>query len=281
MKILVTGAKGQLGRDITSELDRLQVEYKGIDIDDFDLTDEESVRKCFLEYKPDRVIHCAAYVAVDKAEEQKELCYNVNVKGTEYVAKACNDVGAALMYISTDYVFTGIGDKPFETNGEKGPLNQYGFTKYQGELKVQEILNNYFIVRISWVFGVGGNNFIKTMLQLSETRDSLMVVDDQIGSPTFTYDAAKVLCEMIMSEKFGIYHVTNEGFCSWFEFAKEIFAQAGKKIEVNPVKTTEYKSAAIRPLNSRLSKISLDNAGFHRLPDWKDALKRYLKLTSA
>ena len=279
MKILVTGAKGQLGRDIMDDLAKLPVEYKGVDIDDFDLTDEKAVLENIAAYKPDRVIHCAAYVAVDKAEEQKELCYNVNVLGTEHVAKACREIGAVMMYISTDYVFSGKGETPYEVDGEKGPQNQYGITKYEGELMVQRYLKYFFIVRISWVFGVGGNNFIKTMLRLSETKSSLTVVNDQVGSPTFTFDVAKLLCDMIVTDKFGIYHATNEGFCSWYEFAKEIFAQTGKSVEVLPVSTPEYKTAAVRPLNSRLSKSSLDAAGFDRLPHWKDAVKRYLEQT--
>ena len=208
--------------------------------------------------KPECVIHCAAYTAVDKAEDEEEICSKVNVYGTENIAKACKKVDAKMIYISTDYVFDGQGDTPFEIDGNIKPLSVYGKTKYEGELKVKEILDKYFIVRISWVFGVNGNNFIKTMLRLGKEKESLNVVCDQIGSPTYTFDLAPLLCDMAETEKYGVYHATNEGFCSWAEFATEIMKKANLKCVINPIPTSEYPTKAVRPFNSRLSKKSLD-----------------------
>lgn len=282
-KILVTGVKGQLGYDCLRELSkRGYTNVKGIDIDDLDITCEDAVYKYIYEYHPDVVMHNAAFTSVDKAEQMPQLVYKVNALGTKYIAKACKKVGAKLVYISTDYVFNGQGDKPFEINDDKDGLSIYGKTKSQGEDFVRELLNNYFIVRISWVFGKNGNNFVKTMLKLAEMgKTELNVVCDQIGSVTYTYDLAKLLCDMIETDKYGIYHATNEGYLSWADFAKEIFALTNKNVKVNYVTTKEYKklvpNQADRPLNSRLSKKSLDDASFNRLPDWHDALKRYLK----
>ena len=277
MKILVTGFKGQLGYDVIKVLESRGIECKGVDIDDFDLTDAAAVSAYIRAYAPAAVVHCAAYTAVDKAEENKELSYAVNVTGTENIARACKAVDAALMYISTDYVFGGEGDKPFETDEPKAPKSQYGLTKSLGEDKVREYTDKFFIVRTAWVFGVNGNNFIKTMIRLGKERDELTVVNDQFGSPTYTPDLAVLLCDMIVTDKYGIYHATNEGFISWYDFACAIMKEAGLKAVVHPVTSEQYQAKAARPKNSRLSKKSLDAAGFNRLPSWEDALKRYIK----
>ena len=276
MKVLVTGVKGQLGFDVCRELTRRNIENKGIDKDDCDITDENAVLDYIKSYTPDVVVHCAAYTAVDRAEDEKEICYNVNVKGTEYIARACKEIDAKMVYISTDYVFGGVGETAYEVHDKAAPNNMYGITKYQGEEAVRKILHKYFIIRISWVFGINGSNFINTMMKLGETRSELSVVADQIGSPTFTYDTAPLICDMIASDKYGIYHATNVGCCSWADLAEYIFSVTGQKVVVHHIKSEEYPVKALRPKNSRLSKSSLDNAGFKRLPDWKDAVKRYI-----
>ena len=282
-KILVTGVKGQLGYDCVRELkERGYTNVKGIDIDDLDLTKENDVKQFIANYKPDVVMHNAAWTAVDKAEEVPEKVYEVNALAPKYIAEACKLVGAKMVYISTDYVFDGLGDKAFEVNDPKNGLSVYGKTKSNGEDFVLDTLNKYFIVRISWVFGKNGNNFVKTMLRLADSgKTELNVVCDQIGSVTYTYDLSKLLCDMIETEKYGVYHATNEGYISWAEFAEEIFKQANKHVKVNYITTDAYlkmvPQQAKRPMNSRMSKSSLDNAGFNRLPDWKDALNRYLK----
>ncbi len=276
MKVLVTGVKGQLGLDVCKELDKRHIENKGIDKDDCDITDETAVLNYIKSYAPDIVVHCAAYTAVDRAEDEKEICFNVNVKGTEYIARACKEIDAKMVYISTDYVFEGVGETAYEVDDKAAPDNTYGITKYQGEEEVRKILNKYFIIRISWVFGINGNNFINTMMKLGESRNELNIVADQIGSPTFTYDAASLICDMIATDKYGIYHATNEGYCSWADFAEYIFSVTGQKVLVHHIKSEEYPTKASRPKNSRLSKASLDKAGFKRLPDWKNAVKRYI-----
>ena len=276
MKILVTGVKGQLGYDVVKLLNEKSIQCIGVDIDDFDLTSENEVRNYILNYSPTAVIHCAAYTAVDKAEDDKEICYNVNVSGTSNVAKICSEIGAKLMYFSTDYVFDGKGEDPFEISDVPNPINYYGYTKLQGELEVTKALSNYFIVRISWAFGFNGNNFIKTMLKLGSKRDFINVVNDQTGSPTYTKDLSKLAVDMIHTDKYGIYHVTNEGFCSWYDFANEIFQGSNLNVSVRPVSTDEYITRAKRPHNSRLSKKSLIDNGFNLLPMWQDALLRYL-----
>lgn len=276
MKVLVTGVKGQLGFDVCRELDKRNIENKGIDRDDCDITDEQAVLSYIKNYAPDVVVHCAAYTAVDRAEDEKEICYNVNVKGTEYIARACKEIDAKMVYISTDYVFEGTGDKAYEVQDNTAPDNTYGITKYQGEEAVRKILSKYFIIRISWVFGINGNNFINTMMKLGESRSELNVVADQIGSPTYTYDTAPLICDMIETEKYGTYHATNEGYCSWADLAEYIFSVTGQNVLVHHIKSEEYPTKASRPKNSRLSKASLDNAGFKRLPDWQDAVKRYI-----
>ncbi len=283
IKILVTGVKGQLGYDCVRELKvRGYTNVLGIDKETLDITDKEKVLNYIKEYKPDVVMHNAAWTAVDKAEEMKDLVYEVNALGPKYIAEACKAIGAKMVYISTDYVFDGIGETPFEVDSPKNGLSTYGKTKGEGEDFVTSILDKYFIVRISWVFGINGNNFVKTMLKLADMgKTKLNVVCDQIGSVTYTYDLSKLLCDMIETDKYGIYHATNEGYISWAEFAREIFKLSRKNVIVNEVTTAEYKilvpNQTDRPLNSRMSKVSLDKAGFKRLPDWKDALKRYLK----
>ena len=281
-RILVTGVKGQLGYDCVRELkERGYTNVLGIDKDALDITDEEAVCRFIREYKPDVVMHNAAWTAVDKAEQMPEAVYAVNALGPKYIAEACKEVGAAMFYISTDYVFSGKGDKPFEVNDPKEGLSVYGRTKSQGEDFVRAILSKYYIIRISWVFGINGHNFIKTMLKLAEAHKELNIVDDQIGSPTYTYDLSKLMCDMMERECYGVYHATNEGYCSWTEFAKEIFKIAHKDVMVNPVTTEEYKklvpNQADRPLNSRMSKTSLDKAGLRRMPTWQDATRRYIE----
>lgn len=276
MKILVTGAKGQLGYDLCRILSDRQIEHRGVDLADFDITDRDAVFSYLSDYRPDAVIHCSAFTAVDRAEDEAELCTRVNADGPANIAAAAAEIGAKMMYISTDYVFPGTGDRFYTPEDEPGALSVYGKTKRMGEEAVIAASERYFIVRISWVFGINGNNFIKTMLRLSETKTDLNVVCDQIGSPTYTYDLAKLLCDMIVTEKYGIYHATNEGVCSWAEFAQEIMKQAGKSTVIHPIPTSEYPTKASRPLNSRMSKDKLEEAGFARLPHWKDALTRFL-----
>ena len=280
MKVLVTGVKGQLGFDVVKELSSRGHEAFGVDVDEMDITDKSAVDAFIGKLSPDAIIHCAAWTAVDAAEDEENLekVYAVNAKGTEYIAAAARTVDAKLIYISTDYVFGGEGERPWQPDDERAPLNVYGQTKYEGELAVEKALDKYFIVRISWVFGVNGKNFIRTMLALSEKYEGLRVVNDQIGLPTYTYDLARLLVDMAESEKYGRYHATNEGeYISWADFAKEIFSAAGKNTAVTPVTTAEYGiSKAKRPFNSRMSREKLVENGFALLPDWKDALRRYL-----
>lgn len=277
MKILVTGVHGQLGYDVCKVLSARGIEHKGVDKEDFDLTNPEATRAYVKAYAPDAVIHCSAWTAVDKAEDELDLVTAINVGGTRAIAEACKELDAKMIYISTDYVFPGTGERFYEPNDPTGPLGAYGETKLGGELAVQELLEKYFIVRISWVFGINGNNFIRTMLRLAETRTELNVVCDQIGSPTYTADLAPLLCDMIVSDKYGVYHATNEGVCSWADFAEEIFRVAGKQVTVHHIPTSEYPTRAVRPLNSRMSKDKLEQMGFGKLPTWQDALARYWK----
>ena len=277
MKVLVTGVKGQLGYDVVNELVKRGHIAIGTDIEEMDITDKNSVDSVIMENTPDAVIHCAAYTAVDAAEDNEELCRKINAEGTQNIADVCKELDIKMIYISTDYVFDGEGERPWEPEDERTPLNVYGQTKYEGELAVQNTLSKYFIVRIAWVFGVNGKNFIKTMLNLGKTRDALTVVNDQFGSPTYTYDLAKLLVDMVETEKYGIYHATNEGICTWYEFACEIFKQAGINVKVSPVSASEYPAKAKRPSNSRMSKEKLTEQGFEKLPTWQDALARYLK----
>lgn len=277
MKILVTGVKGQLGYDVVKELEKRGMEAIGVDIEEMDITDEASVNQVIREANPDAVIHCAAYTAVDAAEENVDVCRKVNADGPKNIAKVCKDLDIKMIYISTDYVFDGQGTRPWEPDDACGPVSVYGQTKYEGELAVKETLDKYFIVRIAWVFGINGKNFVKTMLGLAEKYDTLRVVNDQFGSPTYTYDLARLLVDMVQTEKYGIYHATNEGICSWYEFACAIFQEAGIKMTVNPVTSEEYGAKANRPLNSRMSKEKLTENGFEKLPTWQDALSRYIR----
>ena len=248
MKVLVTGAKGQLGRDLMNELERQGLEGIGVDVEEMDITDPEKCRSVIGQARADAVIHCAAYTAVDAAEDQAELCRRINGEGTRNVAEACRDAGVKLMYISTDYVFDGQGTRPWEPDDERAPLNVYGQTKYEGELAIEELLDRYYIIRIAWVFGAAGKNFIKTMLRLGKEKGAVSVVDDQVGSPTYTYDLARLLVDMVQTEHYGRYHATNEGECSWYEFACEIFRQAGLKVQVTPVSSEAFAARAKRCL---------------------------------
>ena len=277
MKILVTGVKGQLGHDVVNELEKRGIEAVGVDIQEMDITDAASVDKVIREVAPDAVIHCAAYTAVDAAEENEELCRKVNADGPRNIAGVCSELDIKMLQVSTDYVCEGIGERPWEPEDECRPKSVYGRTKYEGELAVKELLDKYFIVRIAWVFGINGKNFVKTMLNLAKTHDTIRVVNDQFGSPTYTYDLARLLVDMILTDKYGTYHATNEGSCSWYEFACTIFAEAGVEVNVVPVTSEEYSTKANRPKNSRMSKEKLTQMGFERLPGWQDALHRYIE----
>lgn len=277
MRVLVTGVKGQLGYDIVKECEKRGIEAIGVDVAEMDITDADKVREVITNAKVDAVMHCAAYTAVDAAEENVELCRKVNATGTENIAKVCKELDIKMVYISTDYVFNGEGEHFWQPDEERQPLNVYGQTKYEGELAVETYLEKYFTVRIAWVFGINGNNFIKTMLRLGKERGAVSVVNDQVGSPTYTYDLAKILVDMVQTEKYGRYHATNEGICSWYEFACEIFKQAGMDVAVTPVDSSVFPVKAKRPKNSRMSKDKLVEMGFSLLPTWQDALGRYLK----
>lgn len=282
MKVLVTGVNGQLGHDVVNELTKRGHNAVGVDIDEMDITDKKSVDNVIGKTNPDAVIHCAAWTAVDLAEEAENIdtVRAVNAYGTKYIAQSCRVLDCKMIYISTDYVFDGQGNEPWQADcKDYAPLNVYGQTKLEGELAVADTLDKYFIVRIAWVFGVNGKNFIKTMLNVGKTHDTVTVVNDQIGTPTYTYDLARLLVDMIETEKYGYYHATNEGgYISWFDFAKEIYAQAGYSTQVKPVSTAQYGiSKAKRPFNSRLDKSKLLQNGFTPLPTWQDALARYLK----
>ena len=291
MRVFVTGVGGQLGHDVMDELVRRGIEAVGSDIHEMldtpyayrqlDITDPDAVRATFNDVRPDAVIHCAAWTAVDAAEDEanREKVHLINAVGTENIARVCKELDSVMMYISTDYVFDGQGSEPWQPDcKDYAPLNHYGQTKLEGELAVSSILERYFLVRIAWVFGANGSNFIKTMLKLSENHKELRVVDDQIGTPTYTLDLARLLVDMILSDRYGYYHATNEGgYISWYDFAVEIFRQAGRDVKVIPVSTAEYGlSKAKRPFNSRLDKSKLVENGFTPLPDWKNALARYL-----
>lgn len=280
MRILVTGVKGQLGFDVVNELKKNNIEAVGVDIEEMDITDAAAVKKVITESKVDGVIHCAAYTAVDAAEDNEEICRKINAGGTKNIADVCKELDIKMMYISTDYVFNGQGETPWQPDcKDYKPLNVYGQTKLEGELAVSETLDKYFIVRIAWVFGVNGQNFIKTMLNVGKTHDKVTVVSDQVGTPTYTYDLARLLVDMIQTDKYGYYHATNEGgYISWYDFTCEIYKQAGYTTKVVPVTTAEYGvSKAARPFNSRLDKSKLVENGFKPLPTWQDALARYLK----
>ena len=277
IRVLVTGVNGQLGYDVVRRLSELGIEAIGVDKNDFDISDKDQTQEYILKNKPDVIIHCAAYTAVDKAEDEREKCFTINVKGTKNIAETCKMIDAKMVYISTDYVFDGQGDEPQSESKLTNPVNYYGYSKEQGEQIIRDIVEKHFIIRTSWLYGKNGSNFVKTMLKLAQTKDEISVVSDQIGAPTYTKDLAVLICDMIQTTKYGTYHGVNEGYCSWYEFALAIFEKAGVNINVNPITTSEYPSKAKRPLNSRLSKENLDRNRFMRLPKWKDALDRYLK----
>ena len=298
MKVLVTGVAGQLGHDVMNELAKrghegvgsdLAAEYSGIadgsavtkmPYVSMDITDAAAVETVLQEIKPDAVVHCAAWTAVDLAEDDDKVdkVRSINAGGTKNIAEVCKKLDCKMVYLSTDYVFDGQGTKPWDPDCKTyQPLNVYGQTKLEGELAVSETLDKYFIVRIAWVFGINGSNFVKTMLRLGREKEEISVVSDQIGSPTYTADLAPLLCDMAMTERFGTYHATNEGLCSWYEFAKEIFRQAGMDVPVTPVSSDAFPAKATRPSNSRLNKDKLSENGFERLPAWQDALGRFLK----
>lgn len=280
MKVLITGVKGQLGHDVVTELERRGHEAVGVDIEEMDITDKASVDKVVTSVIPDAVVHCAAWTAVDAAEDAAEKVEAVNATGTRYIAEACKKIDCKMVYISTDYVFNGEGTEPWKPDcKDYAPLNVYGKSKLDGEIAVSSVLNKYFIIRIAWVFGLNGKNFVKTMIRVGRTHDEVRVVCDQIGTPTYTPDVAKLIVDMLGTDRYGYYHATNEGgFVSWFDFTKEIYRQAGLKTKVIPVTTAEYGlSKAKRPYNSRLDKSKLTENGFDLLPPWQDALVRFLK----
>ena len=276
MNVMVTGANGQLGRDLVKHLTRLGIPCIPADVQLFDLTDADATKAAVRSFMPDTIIHCAAYTAVDKAETEPARCCEINAVGTLNLTRAALSVDARLCYISTDYVFPGEGTTPYEINDRKGPRNLYGMSKLQGEEAVKALMTRYFIVRTSWVFGMNGPNFVRTMLRLGRERPRVRVVNDQIGSPTYTADLAAFLCALTSTDKFGVYHATNEGYCSWAEFAGRIFAEAGLNCAVEAIPSSAYPTLARRPLNSRLSKESITRAGLRRLPGWEDALSRFL-----
>ncbi len=289
MRILVTGANGQLGYDIVRLLTSRGIACRGCDIDELDITDGAAVLSFAADYSPTHIIHCAAYTAVDKAEAEREPCFKANVLGTQNLALAARENGARMIYFSTDYVYGSNGEEPMDTDTPTAPLNVYGSTKLKGEQaaaqiletgneKTPELWRSLAVLRTSWVFGLHGGNFVKTMLRLGREREELTVVADQVGSPTYTRDLAELVLQILLKPQFpaGVYHAANEGFCSWYEFAVEIMRQWGMNCRVKPIATEDYKTAARRPLNSRLDKSSLTRAGLRRLPCWNDALSRYL-----
>ncbi len=282
MRILVTGAKGQLGTDLMAELSKRNISAVGVDIDEMDITDEIQVdevigREC-NNSGLDAIIHCAAHTAVDKAEDEPGLVRLINATGTENIAKACDKHGLVMMYISTDYVFDGEGTRPWEPDDTRHPLNVYGQMKYEGELAVEKYVKNYFIVRISWVFGLRGNNFVKTMIKLGKERGAVSVINDQVGSPTYTPDLARLLVDMIQTDRYGRYHATNEGLCSWYDYALEIYKQTGLDVKVTAVSSEAFAAKAKRPHNSRMDKSKLTENGFKLMPTWQDALSRYIEV---
>lgn len=276
MKIMVTGATGMLGQDVVRALRARGHVCLGTGSADFDLLDAEAVRRAVGDFMPEAIVHCAAYTAVDQAESEPEKCMAVNAMGTLNLARAALSVDAKLLYVSTDYVFDGSGDAPHETDERPGPLNVYGLSKLQGEEAVRGLMARYFILRTSWVFGAGGRSFVSTMLRLGKEKPLVRVVDDQRGAPTYTADLARLIADMIVTDRYGTYHAASEGCCSFAEFARAIMQRSGSPCRVEAIPTAEYPCAAKRPLNSRLSMRSLDEAGFTRLPPWEDALRRFM-----
>lgn len=277
IKVLVTGVNGQLGHDVVSRLTNLGIEVVGVDKDDFDICNKKQTENYISKVRPDVIVHCAAYTSVDKAEDDKEKCYLVNVEGTRNIAEICSRINAKMVYISTDYVFNGMGTEAHLESSNTYPINYYGYTKAEGERIVQSLIEKHFIVRTSWLYGEYGNNFVKTMLKLAQSDNKISVVNDQIGAPTFTKDLAVLICDLLQTTKYGVYHGVNEGYCSWYEFALAIFNRAGIKKSVKPISSQEYPTRAKRPFNSRLAKDNLVNNGFQKLPRWEDALNRYFE----
>lgn len=277
MKVFVTGGSGQLGHDVCRELARRGIPYRGTSSSELDITDAEAVRRAVSEYQADAVIHCAAYTNVEQAEKCPKQCWVVNAYGTQHVVDACREVNAKLLYISTDYVFSGEGNCFYEPDDSTCPINVYGRSKLAGEFAVRELPDRWFIVRTSWAFGAKGSNFVKSILHLSRNSEELQVVCDQMGSPTYTVDLAHLLCTMVETDRYGIYHAVNEGICSRAEFAQEIIRQAGYPTKVIETTSVKYDGKVRRPLNSRMSTASLEAAGFSRLPPWQSALTRYMK----
>ncbi len=279
MKLLVTGSKGQLGSDVVSCSKKAGISCLGTARQDFDIADREATMDFITGYKPDVVIHCASYNAVERAESAEALCHTVNVQGTANIAEACLSCNSKMMFISTDYVFDGTKEGAYETDDAVHPLSVYGRSKANGELEVQKRLQRFFIIRTSWLFGKNGSNFVKTMRSLSSIQNQISVVNDQFGSPTYTVDLAPLLVKIAQSEKYGIYHATNEGFCSWAEFAEEIMRRSQSICKIIPIGSSEFHADVVRPKNSRLSKERLLKEGFNKLPPWQDALQRFLDLT--
>lgn len=277
LRFMVTGVNGQLGHDVMMQLKEMDFVVIAPSRDEFDLTNKEQVKEYIIREKPDVIIHCAAYTAVDKAEDEKDLCYLVNVEGTRVIANAAKEIDAKVAYVSTDYVFDGLGQEPHSEEKEPNPVNHYGYTKEQGEKIVKGLIDKHFVVRTSWVYGLTGNNFVKTMLKLAESRNEVSVVSDQIGAPTYTKDLAEFIIKLVQTNSYGTYHGVNEGYCSWYEFAKSIFMKNGIDMKVNPIATEDYPTRANRPLNSRLSKENITKVGLNRMQHWEDALTRFIE----
>lgn len=277
LKFMITGVNGQLGHDVMMKLKEMDFDVIAPRRDEFDLTNKDQVKKFIIKEKPDVIIHCAAYTAVDKAEDEKDLCYSVNVEGTRAVAQSAKEINAKVVYVSTDYIFDGLSQEPHSEDKLTNPVNYYGYTKEKGEQIVRGLLHRHFIVRTSWVYGQNGKNFVKTMLKLAESRNEINVVSDQIGAPTYSKDLAEFIVNLVQTREYGTYHGVNEGYCSWYEFAKSIFEEYGINMIVNPISTEDYTTRAKRPLNSRLSKENTDKAGIDKMPHWKDALTRFIK----
>ena len=276
MKILVTGVKGQLGYDVVKALESRGYQPVGVDREEMDLMNNNMIQNFIMNLKPEAIIHCAAYTAVDQAEEEVEICYQINAEAVKVMAECAKTLDIPMIYISTDYVFDGTKASEYVETDIPNPINVYGASKLKGEQYVQQLLEKFYIVRISWVFGINGNNFIKTMQRLGNEQDQLNIIHDQVGSPTYTAHLAPLLVDMIETDQYGIYHATNEGYCSWYEFADEIFKQSQLDVMLHPITTDQYKTKAKRPLNSKMSKQKLSDYGFHRLPTWQEALKNYL-----
>ena len=276
MKILVTGIKGQLGYDVVKALKLRGHQPIGVDREEMDLMNDNMIQDFIMNLKPEAIIHCAAYTAVDQAEEEVEICYQINAEAVRVIAECAKALDIVMIYISTDYVFDGTKESEYVETDTPNPINVYGASKLKGEQYVQQLLKKFYIVRISWVFGINGKNFIKTMQRLGKEQNQLNIIHDQFGSPTYTADLAPLLVDMIETNQYGIYHVTNEGYCSWYEFATEIFKQSQLDVTLHPITTDQYKTKAKRPLNSKMSKQKLSDYGFHRLPTWQEALKNYL-----